>query len=781
VSSPESPPGPYEPRRPAPIAGAVFLLAALTVCWPMLAGRWLLGDDQYVAGYSFRLFGADVFRAAGHIPEWNPYLFGGLPFIAAQHGDIFYPTAWLRWILPVDTAMNLGFLAHLVLAGVSTYALLRALRLSWTAAVAGGLAYELTGIVASLVRPGHDGKLFVSALAPLTFLALLRAIRDRRLSGYGLQALVVGLCLLSPHYQMTYYVLVADGLWTLYLVFLDPDRPAGLRWPRALALAGLAVGLGVAIAALQIIPFLQYLPYSPRGAGGTSTGWDYAIQFSMPPEELVTTVLPQFNGVLDHYWGRNFFKLHTEYLGAVVVVLAVLGIGDRGRRRTVQAFGLIALLFLLIAFGGHTPFYAVWYEVMPMMKKVRAPGMAFFLVALPMAVFAGLGAERLLRREVGLRALLVPLAVVGLIGLLGSAGILQSVATLMAEPEQASRVAANGSALQGGGLRLLVAVLLGGGVLWAIWRGRLTGAGAATALALVIVADLWSVDRQFFHYQGPARETFRDDEITSRLRAQPRPFRVLDAGVYPQSFLMAYDIPLMLGYHGQEIRFYDDLLGGKGQWKYAASPALLDLLAVRYLLLPQAQSVPGYHQVIGPVPTTPGSPGILLERDTVPAYARVVGGAAKLAEEQIAPTVIDPRFPYDRLALYPDTASVTPEPVRAGQIPERPPVRATVTEWSPGDMRITLQGAAPKPTYLLVGENWYPDWHATIDGKAAPILRADNTLLSVVLPPGAREVRFHFASSSYPRGKLVTAAAVLISLALLAAPLWTRRRRSAHD
>ena len=96
-------------------------------------------------------------------------------------------------------------------------------------------------------------------------------------------------------------------------------------------------------------------------------------------------------------------------------------------------------------------------------------------------------------------------------------------------------------------------------------------------------------------------------------------------------------------------------------------------------------------------------------------------------------------------------------------------------------MRITLQGAAPKPTYLLVGENWYPDWHATIDGKAAPILRADNTLLSVVLPPGAREVRFHFASSSYPRGKLVTAAAVLISLALLAAPLWTRRRRSAHD
>ena len=108
---------PFEPRRPALLAAAAFLLAALTLCWPMLAGRWLLGDDQYVGGYGFRLFGAEMFRATGRIPEWNPYLFGGLPFIAAQHGDIFYPTAWLRWFLPIDTAMNLGFFAHIVLAG----------------------------------------------------------------------------------------------------------------------------------------------------------------------------------------------------------------------------------------------------------------------------------------------------------------------------------------------------------------------------------------------------------------------------------------------------------------------------------------------------------------------------------------------------------------------------------------------------------------------------------------------------------------------------------------
>ena len=403
----------WEPPRPATIATLAFIVAALALCWPMLTGQFLVSpaSDQYAAGYAFRSFGAEYFRAHQRIPEWNPYLFGGLPFIAAQHGDVFYPTAWLRWVLPVDTAMNLGFALHIVLAGCTMYALLRALNAGWTGALVGGLGYELTGIVASLVKPGHDGKLFVSALAPLALLAILRAIRDRRLSGYGLLALTVGLCMLSPHYQLTYYLLVACGVWALWLALWDPGRPDYLRrrataWG-AIALSFGAVLLGLAIAAIQIIPFLGYIPYSPRGTGGPSTGWEYATAFSMPPEEIVTTILPQFNGVLQAYWGRNFFKLHTEFLGAVVLLLAALGWGDRARRPLLWATGGIAGLFLLISFGGHTPFYRLWYAVMPMMKKVRAPGMAFFLVALMVALWAGLGADRLLRRDVPRRTLLI--------------------------------------------------------------------------------------------------------------------------------------------------------------------------------------------------------------------------------------------------------------------------------------------------------------------------------------------------------------------------------------
>jgi hypothetical protein len=776
--SPDSSENLLEPKWPKALALAVFIAAALTLCWPMLGGGFLLGDDQYVAGYSFRLYGAEMFRETGHIPQWNPYLFGGLPFIAAMHGDIFYPTAWLRWILPVDTAMNLGFAIHLVLAGFAMYLLLRALGASWAAGVVGGVAYELTGIVASLVKPGHDGKLFVSALAPLAFLALVKAVRDRNPGGYALLAMVVGLGLLSPHYQMTYYLLVAAGLWTLYLAFFAPERPARRDGAVVVALALGAVLLGVTLSAIQALPFLSYIPFSPRGEGGGSGGWEYAVSYSLPPEELMTTILPQFNGVLESYWGRNFFKLHTEYLGAAVVALAVLGLGDRTRTRTIRGLAGIAILFLLVALGGHTPFYTLWYEVMPMMKKVRAPGMAFFLVALPVASWAGFGTDRLLRGEVTVRALAIPLGVIGAIALLGVIGVLGSVGTLFVSEEQAPRLAANAPELRLGALRLLVFTALAGAAFWAVATGKLRGFPAAGALAAVVVADLWSVDRRFFDYKPPASELFADDPITTRLKQEPKPYRVLDAGVYQGSVLMAHSVQTVLGYHGNEVRFYDDLLGGKNVWRNIGNPNLHDLLATRFLLLPDTQSVPGFHRIMEPTPTAHGSVGVLYERDTAPPYVRVLPSAARLPEDQLVPTVIDARFPVNGVVVFPESASVTPAQIRAGG-PDTTSVRARLTEWRPGSMRVALTGSDTATRYLLVSETWYKDWHATVDGRPAQVLRGDHALITVALPPGAREVTLDFDSPEYARGKLISLIALLAIVGLWS---WTfvRRRRLAN-
>jgi hypothetical protein len=769
----------YTPRHPRLAAAAVCCIAALTLLWPLLSGKILFGgmsSDMFIAGYAFRKFGADWFTRTGSIPQWNPYLLGGLPYIAAMHGDIFYPTAWLRWIMPVDLAITYGMLVHLVLAGWFTYVLGRALGMGWSGAVLAGVSYELSGIVASQMSPGHDGKLFVSALAPLAFWILLHAIRHQRRWAYGAFAIVVALTVLG-HYHMSYFLLIALGLWTLYLALWDPERPRDAAWWPPLLAAGAAVVVGIGIAGLQIIPFLEYIQYSPRAAGGSNTGWQFATSYAMPPRELFTLLLPQFNGVLDHYWGQNPIKLHTEYVGVVTLALAVLGHGDRTRRRLIAALVVCAVTFLLFAFGGYSPLYRALFDVLPYLNKIRAMGMVFFLVALPLCLLAGIGMDRVLSRGVSTRTVAIVAGSFVAVAALGAVGGLQGLAEALAMPERMQAVQENAGELRGGSARLLLFALLGGAALWATAAGRLRPAAATALLAVLAVGDLWSLNRQFYHFSPRAAELFRNDAITSYLERVRPPYRVIDAGngYGPTSILMGYGIPNALGYHGFELQRYDELGGKDAGWRNLLSPNLLDLLAIRFLILAEPVAVPGYHQVVAPMVTSIGNPAALYERDSTPAYARVVLTAAKVADGADVETLVNARFPVSSVALYADTSTVRPDSL-VQPLPVSS-VRAAVTAWEPGSMSIALSGADTRGGYLIVSENWYPDWHAEADGRPATVRRGDHSLLSVDLPPGTKSVRLWFASAAYVRGKLVSLVSLLLALAMLVAPLALTRAR----
>ncbi len=766
---------PWTPRLAPLWAWVVFTLVALSIFHPMLTGQYLAGDDQVLAGYGFRQFGAEFFREHGRIPQWNPYLFGGLPFFAViGHGDIFYPTAWLRWIVATDVGMTLGFFAHVVIAGGATYALCRGLRMSWTAAVVAGVGYQLSGIVASQVSPGHDGKLFVAALAPLAFLALLKAIRHGRLGAYGAFALVIGLAILTPHVQMAYYLMVASGVFTLWLVFLDPERNREGTPFRPMALALVAVLLGLGIAMIQMLPILTHVPFTPRGEGGDSVGWDYATSYAYHLKELPTLVMPQFNGVLEHYWGDNFFKSHTEYLGALIVVLAILGLGAARRQGMLLGLGLVAGLFFLVSVAADTPFYRLWYEVMPMMKSVRAAGMAFILVALPVCVWAGFGVDRLLRREVPAPLLWWPLGVLAAFAVLGAVGALQPVTEALADERTLGAAIGNADALRAGAVRLLAVVLVGGAVMVAVRRGVLAGAAAAAALVVAVAGDNWSILHRFANWLPPAEVTYASDELIDTMKRRDLPWRAYDpaggaagASAYQGSVLMAHDVPTLFGYHGMESKWFDELFGGKGEWQAQLSPSLWDLYGVQYVTLNQpVDALPGFHQVLGPVAfpnlinRTPAGTGYLFERDSSARWVRVVPGAVLVPEDRIAATVADPGFPVDGVVLFPDTATVTGASATVA-IPDPTPVTARLATWEPGAMTVTIDGADSRTTYLLVAENWYPDWKARVDGVEVPVHRGNTAMVSVALPPGARQVELRFDMDAYRQGKLVTLVSLL--------------------
>jgi hypothetical protein len=82
----------------------------------------------------------------------------------------------------------------------------------------------------------------------------------------------------------------------------------------------------------------QIHPFSPRAA--TRTG-ARAISYSLPPEELLNTYLPQFSGMLT-LLGRNGIHLHSRYLGVAVFAARQSRIRNRNAvRRSMLWFWLV--------------------------------------------------------------------------------------------------------------------------------------------------------------------------------------------------------------------------------------------------------------------------------------------------------------------------------------------------------------------------------------------------------------------------------------------------------
>ena len=777
------------PWRPTLWAAATYAVATLLLAWPALLGRFLVNprSDQYIAGYAFREFAASALRETGSIPLWNPYLFGGMPYVAAMHGDIFYPTFLLRLLLPPDAGMTWGMILHVFLAGLFAFVFLRAVGVGFFGALIGGLAYLLGGNLAGLVSPGHDGKMFVAALLPLVLFMVHRGVRDGRLWAWGGLAISVMLAVLSPHPQLLQYLLLVAGAYALFCALSRDGEgealPRGLA-VRRLGTAALAVGAGLLGGAVQFWPVLEYTPWSPRAGG---KGWEHAVSYSMPPEELINTYLPQFSGILDNYSGRNGIHFHSEYIGAAVLVLAGLAFGAAaGRRRFLWFWTGTLVVATLWALGGYTPFYRLVYAIVPGTTYFRAPSTILYVVAFSVAVLAALGTERALTLRFRPRYAFTWIGVAAVLALLATGGMLTNMAAGFAQPGD-PRVDANGAALTLGAWRSFLAVAAAAGLLLALRGGRLPARTAAWGLAAVVALDLWSISRLYWLWSPPATETFASNAVVDFLRTQSDSGRVIalplaEGGQARDPFLtgdalMIHRVRQALGYHGNELGRYQQLYGKEGGGQNIASPNFWALANVRFFLTDRPDlPIEGATRVAGPARNSVGSMlyAFRLPGDNPPAWVTPI--AVKAPDESVLPTVLDPRFDVRRAALL-DTAAAVPTQAVPQQLPEPLDLPVRVTSRAPGRIALSLSRPAPAGSALVVSENYYPGWRATVDGREAPVARADLSLIGVGLPAGAREVTLTFTSPRVATGRAISLAVLAGSLLAVAAGVVVERRR----
>ena len=268
------------------------------------------------------------------------------------------------------------------------------------------------------------------------------------------------------------------------------------------------------------------------------------------------------------------------------------------------------------------------------------------------------------------------------------------------------------------------------------------------------------------------------DSVVRTLRADSGLYRVLSLNEYQglENYFMSQHIRSVLGYHGNELQRYDELLGGKNEWRNIGSPNILKLLAVRYVVISQPVNTPILSAVgSGPIPTLDGQPAYLYRvTDPVP-YAFLVGEALQLPDSLTVATLLDSRFDLRRMLLVSPDQRVGLTTLERHEIPAPITTAVAVHELRPGAIRFDLGPPPAEPAYLFVSENYHPAWHAEVNGRKAAVVRAQHSLMAVPLPAGTHSVQLTFASPAFRQGQIITILALLVVLVTIGVEVVRRR------
>ncbi len=757
----------------------IYLLLSLIFFHQILSSsKMVFGTDFLAGAYMSRDFFKTHLAEFGQIPMWIPYLYGGIP-LYANVGDLYYPISWLlRLLLPVHLYTAYLYVIQVWLAGIFTYLFLKQLKLSFWPSFLGGIAYMFTGFLVSLVYAGHEGRMAIISFLPAMLWIIHIATEKRKLVYFFVAGPILGFILLVPHVQLNYYLLATVFFYFLFrLYFIYKENKNSILIGKLFAYFVLVIVLGFLLSAILYLPFYTYIPFSPRG-GAEGRGYEFATSWALNPEEVINLFIPTFSGILDNYWGRNAFKLHTEYVGGIPFFLAVLALFFCRKNKTVIFFGIVSLLALSVALGGHTFLYKIYYNLIPGFKKFRAPSLAFFVVSFSLIVLGSIAFQSLLDRLKNPDAkskVLNPLWILCGVTLLlclviaGSKDTLVSAfGSLVGEQSQnLSRLENNYSSFVGGSFKFFLFITSFSLLIYLLYKRHLPLLVVGSISAVLIVVDLWLIDSKFVRVIPPPQDIFYKDEVVSFLEKEPGYFRVLPYQYRSDNYLMLYKIQNLAGEHGNQLQRYNEFIGA-GQRRMVdfhnlAFPNFLNLVGAKFVISQSPLAMPDFKQV------HQGNLRIYENTKVLPRVFVVFKYRVLSESNQILDTLRKPGFD-------PSQEVILEEEPKVGLSSDTLSGVAEIVSYTPN--KVEVKAKLTQPGFLVFTDNYYPDWKVYVDGQLDKIYRADYTFRAVYLKTGEHQMEFVFDRKYYNKGKLISALSWAFCLLTVAGYFVIRKRKT---
>jgi Bacterial membrane protein YfhO len=754
---------------------------------------------------------------SGSFPLWDPYVGAGQSAVAdALHQLFLLPALAVRLIGSDVLGFNLWVATPFPLAALGAWLFFRR-RFGADASALGAIAFSLSG---PIVSTGNFPNLSWSAAAiPWMLWAVDRVATTATPRHIAALALVTS-CQAFAGEPVTLFATLVVALAFAAFVCLPPGVSFA-RQARLMASVAFGLGLGLAVAAVQLVPLGRAASMSERSV---TVGKDFWSLHPLALVEIVSLHLygdfftSQNSGVTPWLAALNSGReplLFSIYLGVPLLSVALFGFVRTGPRRWTVFWCSAGVASLLSALGAHTPVYPFVRDHLPLLPFLRFP--AKYLVVLSMVVAAGAAAgwEAIGRGGAGPRFARARFASIGLALTIGTSGWVAAAACMYLSNAAAGRLFALARslgvadpvaaavfmlrALPHAASSLLLLSAIAAVLLFAGARTH-QGAPAARAvlfglIAVDLVVNAWSINPTFnpAYLAEPAWLSLTHGRPDSRFYIGGKTDGTLDASdldassaylnppglsgsasraalssqanFYPSGWrrreMLSYDLAILWprDFATMSKRFF--------QSGRLERDLLLDRTGVRYRVLPRGQA--GGRTPLAQVPYTTESflfdygTAEVAPRVAVISTTQVVGDAGQEIERLFEPG-------WDIRS----TAIIDHEPAAAGDA--RPPVppSALITTDTPN--RVVVEaGVGESGGYVVMLDSYSDDWHATADGHPATVVRANGLFRAVRLNPGSHVVEFRYRPRAFLAGATVSAVALVMLLGLVVWPMSNRR------
>ena len=779
---------------------AGFLALAILYFLPQLQGKVVSqGDVLQYRGMTQEIL--EVQGETGRKPLWTNAMFGGMPSY-----QINIPNN--NYLSYLDRILRFGFdhpIGRFLVAMLCFYVMMLALGASPLIGFIGAATFGFTTNSIMLYDAGHITKLRAISYFPLIAAGLINAYRQKYLWGGVLFALGFGLNLYANHVQMTYYFFLTIPLFIVAVAVKDLQQHRLAAFGKAtgsLVLAGLlAIGSSATIlwttyeysaATMRGEPILEAEAQAPQARVASSSeteglAWDYAMQWSNGLLDLLSSFIPGAAGggsgeQLDPddatyrflqrqnvnpdnvsaplYWGSLPFTSGPIYFGAAACMLFLMGLFlIEGPLRWWAGLGV--LLTMLLSLGKNLEFFnSFFYYYVPLYNKFRTPNSVLSVASFLIPMLGILSLGKILDRKVDERVLNRSLALGG--GIIGGISLLlwlvgPSLLTFRsAEDAQLEQmgwdmqaILADRRAMLGeDALRAFLIVAATVALIKVYTARRINQLWFTVGLGLLLVGDLWMVDRRYLNYDSFVSPNdneafFNPRPVDEQILLDTDPnYRVFDLTGSPfQSARYSYYHKMLGGYHAAKLQRYQDIID---RHLSQGNQAVVDMLNTRYIIQPGPNNQPVAQR----------NPGALGNAWLVDSLVLVESPNAEIN----ALNDIDPATTAVVNAEFSDYVAGL-DPNGSGSI--------ELTAYQPDDLRYRSNNA--NESLAVFSEVWYDKgWQAYLDGEPVPHIRVDYILRALRLPPGQHEIRFVFEPRSYYTGKAISIASSLtILLALL--------------